>query len=153
MSVPGEGSVNIPERLLQRAVASRVESLQVDALQLACVHPRTTSLPGKAMSSLLMWLSSKHSLHGGPACLLAPFQPLHPSSPCFPHPASPPPPCRCTLVADHICTHSLALIHASLVLVCCYEACMLACSLSHLLVHKISVSSDQPLRYIGSDGL
>ncbi|DBA69567.1 TPA: hypothetical protein ACH3X2_012764 [Trebouxia sp. C0005] len=46
VSVPGEGSVTIPERLLQRAVASRVESLQVDALQLACVHPRTTSLPG-----------------------------------------------------------------------------------------------------------
>ncbi|DBB01023.1 TPA: hypothetical protein ACH3X1_000923 [Trebouxia sp. C0004] len=46
VSVPGEGIVTIPERLLQRAVASRVESLQVDALQLACVHPRTTSLPG-----------------------------------------------------------------------------------------------------------
>ncbi|KAL0046958.1 hypothetical protein WJX82_002976, partial [Trebouxia sp. C0006] len=46
VSVAGEGSVAIPERLLQRAVASRVESLQVDALQLACVHPRTTSLPG-----------------------------------------------------------------------------------------------------------
>ncbi len=51
VSVPGEGSVTIPERLLQRAVASRVESLQVDALQLACVHPRTTSLPGEAMST------------------------------------------------------------------------------------------------------
>ncbi len=51
VSVPGEGSVTIPERLLQRAVATRNESLQVDALQLACVHPRTTSLPGEAMST------------------------------------------------------------------------------------------------------
>ncbi len=51
VSVPGEGSVIIPERLLHRAVASRVESLQVDALQLACVHPRTTSLPGEATSA------------------------------------------------------------------------------------------------------
>jgi hypothetical protein len=51
VSVPGEGSVIIPEWLLQRAVASRVESLQVDALQLACVHPRTTSLPGEATSA------------------------------------------------------------------------------------------------------
>lgn len=89
VSVPSEGSVTIPEQLLQRAVASRVESLQVDALQLACVHPRTTSLPGKAMSSLLMWLSAKRSLHGEPACLLAPFQPLWSFPPCFPRPSSP----------------------------------------------------------------
>ena len=47
VSVPGEGSVPIPEELLQRAVASSSESLQVDALQLACVHPKATSLPGK----------------------------------------------------------------------------------------------------------
>ena len=44
--VPGQGSVAIPEGLLRRAVASSTESLQVDALQLACVHPRPTSLPG-----------------------------------------------------------------------------------------------------------
>ena len=49
VSVPGEGSVAIPEQLLQRAVASSTGSLQVDALQLACVHPRATSLPGKAL--------------------------------------------------------------------------------------------------------
>lgn len=46
VEVPGEGRVAIPEALLQRAVASSTESLQVDALQLACVHPRATSLPG-----------------------------------------------------------------------------------------------------------
>ena len=48
VSVPGEGSVAIPEALLQRAVASSCESLQVDALQLACVHPKATRLPGAA---------------------------------------------------------------------------------------------------------
>lgn len=42
----GQGSVAIPQELLQRAVASRTEALQVDALQLACVHPRPTTLPG-----------------------------------------------------------------------------------------------------------
>ena len=46
VSVPGEGSLEIPEELLQRAVARSTESLQVDALQLACVHPKATSLPG-----------------------------------------------------------------------------------------------------------
>lgn len=46
VEVPGEGRVAIPAELLQRAVASSTESLQVDALQLACVHPRGTSLPG-----------------------------------------------------------------------------------------------------------
>ncbi len=115
VSVPGEGSVTIPERLLQRAVASRVESLQVDALQLACVHPRTTSLPGEAMSSVLMWLSSKQSLHGGHACLLAPFQPLGPSpllsppflprAPLLMHPCSHPP--LHPLFSSHPCEPSL----------------------------------------------
>lgn len=47
--VPGEGSVAIPQGLLQRAVASSTESLQVDALQLACMHPRPTSLPGNTL--------------------------------------------------------------------------------------------------------
>ena len=47
VSVPGEGKVKIPHQLLQQAAASSSESLQVDALQLACVHPRATSLPGE----------------------------------------------------------------------------------------------------------
>ena len=54
VEVPGEGSVAVPAALLRRAVASSTESLQVDALQLACVHPRGTSLPGLPLASLLL---------------------------------------------------------------------------------------------------
>ena len=46
VSVLGEGSNAIPEALLQRAVAHSSQGLQLDALQLACVHPRATNLPG-----------------------------------------------------------------------------------------------------------
>ena len=60
--VPGEGRVAIPEGLLQRAVASSTESLQVDALQLACVHPRLTSLPGAFFSFFLLLPGASFSL-------------------------------------------------------------------------------------------
>lgn len=50
----GEGRLPIPAALLQRAVASSTEALQVDALQLACVHPRLTTLPGGCPQGLLV---------------------------------------------------------------------------------------------------
>ena len=50
VGVPGESSLPIPAALLQRAVASSTEALQVDALQLACVHPRPTTLPGVCLN-------------------------------------------------------------------------------------------------------
>ena len=86
VSVPGEGSVTIPERLLQRAVASRVESLQVDALQLACVHPRTTSLPGEAMSTNVVVKQSTHCMIDLMACSLSAPLSFPPACPTLPHP-------------------------------------------------------------------
>ena len=61
VTVPGEGTLEIPEELLQRAVARSTESLQVDALQLACVHPKATSLPGQSSS---VQHSSQHISQG-----------------------------------------------------------------------------------------
>lgn len=46
VSVLGEGSIAIPEAMLHRAVGQSSQTLQLDALQLACVHPRATNLPG-----------------------------------------------------------------------------------------------------------
>ncbi|KAK9830510.1 hypothetical protein WJX72_012147 [[Myrmecia] bisecta] len=46
VTVPGCGSVTIPESMLQRAISHCTESLRVDAMQLACVHPKATAPPG-----------------------------------------------------------------------------------------------------------
>lgn len=47
VQVPGGGApIAIPAAMLRTAVAHRSESLRVDALQLACSHPKTSSLPG-----------------------------------------------------------------------------------------------------------
>ena len=45
---PGGGGaqIAIPAAMLRAAVGHRSESLRVDALQLACSHPKTSSLPG-----------------------------------------------------------------------------------------------------------
>ena len=43
---PGGSVIQIPEAMLRAAVGHRSDSLRVDALQLACMHPRTSSMPG-----------------------------------------------------------------------------------------------------------
>jgi hypothetical protein len=50
VSIPGHPPVVIPEELLQRAICHSNESLLVDALTLACVHPKTTAMPGRRPS-------------------------------------------------------------------------------------------------------
>ena len=47
VQVPGHAPVPIPEALLQRAIAHANEGLLVDAMTLACVHPKTTAMPGE----------------------------------------------------------------------------------------------------------
>ena len=37
--------ITIPEAMLRTAVGHRLEALRADALQLACMHPKTTLLP------------------------------------------------------------------------------------------------------------
>ncbi|BDA45482.1 probable thyroid adenoma-associated protein homolog [Coccomyxa sp. Obi] len=46
VQVPGHAAVPIPEALLQRAIAHANEGLLVDAMTLACIHPKTTAMPG-----------------------------------------------------------------------------------------------------------
>lgn len=52
VQVPGHAAVPIPEALLQRAIAHANEGLLVDAMTLACVHPKTTAMPGEGGRSL-----------------------------------------------------------------------------------------------------
>lgn len=44
--VPGYPALPIPEPLLQRAISHANEGLLVDAMTLACIHPKTTAMPG-----------------------------------------------------------------------------------------------------------
>ncbi len=46
VQVPGHAALPIPEALLQRAIGHAHEGLLVDAMTLACVHPKTTAMPG-----------------------------------------------------------------------------------------------------------
>ena len=47
---------------MQRGVANSSKSLQVDVLQLACVHPQATSLPGKIAVQFLRCCISAHTV-------------------------------------------------------------------------------------------
>jgi len=49
------GCVRVPYALLQAAVGSRREGVRVDALQLICTNPRTSSLPGISTFEVEIW--------------------------------------------------------------------------------------------------
>lgn len=53
VNIPGFPPVPIPEHLLQQAICHSNEALLVDAMTLACVHPKTTAMPGKQCGSHL----------------------------------------------------------------------------------------------------
>ena len=46
VAVPGHDPVHIPEALLQRAIEHGRDALLVDAMALACAHPKSTAVPG-----------------------------------------------------------------------------------------------------------
>ena len=46
VSVPGHPPVRVPGALLQQAISHANEGLLVDAMTLACVHPKTATMPG-----------------------------------------------------------------------------------------------------------
>ena len=46
VAVPGRAPVPIPEALLRRAVEHGADALLVDAMALACAHPKSTAVPG-----------------------------------------------------------------------------------------------------------
>ena len=46
VSVPGHPPVRIPGALLRQAISHANEGLLVDAMTLACVHPKTATMPG-----------------------------------------------------------------------------------------------------------
>ena len=46
VAVPGHDPVHIPEALLQRAIEDGHDTLLVDAMALACSHPKSTAVPG-----------------------------------------------------------------------------------------------------------
>ena len=46
VAVPGHDPVHIPEALLQRAIEHGHDTLLVDAMALACSHPKSTAVPG-----------------------------------------------------------------------------------------------------------
>ena len=50
VAVPGHDPVHIPEALLQRAVEHGRDTLLVDAMALACSHPKSTAIPGALLS-------------------------------------------------------------------------------------------------------
>lgn len=62
VSIPGEGIIAIPEAMLQRAVGHASQTLQLDALQLACVHPRATNLPGGRLYCCCLLLHTMYCL-------------------------------------------------------------------------------------------
>lgn len=49
------GCVRVPFALLRAAVGSRREGVRVDALQLICTNPRTSSLPGTSTFEVEIW--------------------------------------------------------------------------------------------------
>lgn len=49
--LPGQPAVPIPGALLRQAIAHRSEGLLVDAMTLACVHPKTSTMPGAACAA------------------------------------------------------------------------------------------------------
>ena len=46
VAVPGHPPVRIPGALLRQAISASNEGLLVDAMTLACVHPKTATMPG-----------------------------------------------------------------------------------------------------------
>ena len=63
----GPGSVRVPFSLLQAALASRVEAVRVDALQLVLCSPRSSALPGDTDSAL----STLQNIFAITACTVA----------------------------------------------------------------------------------
>ncbi|KAK9830799.1 hypothetical protein WJX74_007694 [Apatococcus lobatus] len=48
VTVPGHEPLGLPHTLLEQAVIHSSESLRIDVMQLACLHPRSTAFPGVA---------------------------------------------------------------------------------------------------------
>lgn len=46
VTAPDGAVIRIPDAMLRAAVGHRSDTLRIDALQLACTHPRSSSLPG-----------------------------------------------------------------------------------------------------------
>ena len=63
VQVPGHAAVPIPEALLQRAIGHANEGLLVDAMTLACVHPKTTAMPGARSAHPFLLFHACHLLY------------------------------------------------------------------------------------------
>lgn len=60
LPAPG-GGLAIPVAMLREAAGHRSEALRVDAMQLACVHPRTTAMPGVCCTSSHLPVALQHA--------------------------------------------------------------------------------------------
>ena len=45
--VPGQEPLSLPHRLLEKAVIHGSETIRLDVMQLACLHPKSTAFPGE----------------------------------------------------------------------------------------------------------
>lgn len=45
--VPGQEPLSLPHRLLEKAVIDGSETIRLDVMQLACLHPKSTAFPGE----------------------------------------------------------------------------------------------------------
>lgn len=63
VNIPGFPPIPIPEHLLQQAICHSNEALLVDAMTLACVHPKTTAMPGMFALTVLEHHTGLYNCH------------------------------------------------------------------------------------------